>query len=176
LPVKRVSINLGAPGYRQDVEGNLWVPYPARVDAGLLGNWLPTYQHDESMCYQLPELHTKIAGTDEPWIYTSGYTHDKPLRFRMRGDGDPPAEYAVTLYFAEPQEVQPGERLFNVYLQGGLLLEDFDVVQAAGGPRRALIKRFENIRVDADLEIRVESSKKATINAPVLCGFQAARQ
>jgi outer membrane protein assembly factor BamB len=176
LPVKQVSVNLGAPGYRQDTEGNLWIPYPARVDAGLLGDWLPTYQHDESMCYQLPELHTKIAATDEPWIYISGYTHDKRLRFRMRGDGDPPAAYTVTLHFAEPQEVQPGERLFHVYLQGEMVLEDFDVVKAAGVTRRALIKRFADIKIDGDLEIRMQSSTEATIKSPVLCGFQAALQ
>ncbi len=173
LPVKQVSVNLGAPGFRQDDQENLWIPYPARVDAGLLGDWLPAYQHDESMCYRLPELHTTIVGTDAPWIYTSGYAHDKPLRFRMARDGDPPAEYTVTLYFAEPQEIQPGERLFCVYLQGKLVLEDFDVVKAAGGPRRAVTRRFEDVRVGAELEIRLERSTEATAKPPVLCGFRA---
>ncbi len=176
LPVKQVSVNLGAPGFRQDDAGNLWIPYPARIDAGLLGDWLPTYQHDESMCYQLPEWHTTIAGTDAPWICTSGYAHDKPLRFRLVGDGDPPSDYTVTLFFAEPQEIEPGERLFHVYLQGEPVLKDFDVVKAAGGPRRALTRRFEGIRVDAELEIRLEPSTEASARSPLLSGFRAVRE
>jgi outer membrane protein assembly factor BamB len=176
LPVKQVSVNLGASGFRQDDQGNLWIPYPARVDAGLLGDWLPTYQHDESMCYRLPELHTTIAGTDAAWIYTSGYAHDKPLRFRVTRDGDRLADYTVTLLFAEPQEIGPGERLFDVYLQGERVLEEFDVVKAAGGPRRALSRRFEGIHVDGELEIRLEPSTEAAVRPPVLCGFRAVRE
>jgi len=30
LPVKTVSVNLGAPGFREDADGNLWIPYPAQ--------------------------------------------------------------------------------------------------------------------------------------------------
>jgi hypothetical protein len=37
-------------------------------------------------------------------------------------------------------------------------------------------RRFENIRVDRDLEIRLEPSEKATVKVPILCGFQADRQ
>jgi len=176
LPVKHLAVNLGAPGFRRDRQGNLWIPYPARVDAGILGDWLPTYQHDPSMCYQLPEWHTKIAGTDAPWIYTSGYARDKPLRFRMLEEGDPPARYTVTLFFAEPDEIQPGERLFHVYVQGKRMLEEFDVVRVAGSPRQAVTRRLEGVAADADLEIRLEPSTRTPDKPPILCGFQAVRE
>jgi outer membrane protein assembly factor BamB len=176
LPVEHVAVNLGGPGYRKDGRGNLWIPYPARVGTGLLGEWLPTYQHDASMCLQLPELHAAIDGTDDPWIFTSGYAHDKPLRFRMARDGDPPANYTVKLYFAEPDQLRPGQRLFDVYLQHQRVLEDFDVVKAAGGPRRALITQFEDVRVEGDLEIRLAPSPQAAVKNPILCGFEAFRQ
>src|SRR5262249_47422741 len=43
----------------------------------------------------------------------------------------PGAAYAVRLHFAEPDATGPGQRLFNVALNGQQVLTDFDVFQAA---------------------------------------------
>ena len=176
LPVKNVSVNLGAPGYREDARGNLWIPYPARVDAGLLGDWLPTYQHDARMCYRLNAWTATITGTDTPWVFTSGYAHEKPLRFRLIGKGQPPARYAVRLLFAEPEDLEPGQRVFTVRLQGKTVLADFDVAAAARGARRAVVKEFPAVVVEDELEIQLTPSPKTPRKKPVLCGFQAAGQ
>ncbi|MCY3019688.1 MAG: malectin domain-containing carbohydrate-binding protein, partial [Planctomycetota bacterium] len=174
LPVKRVSVNLGAPGYRNDANGNLWVPYPARADAGPLGKWLPTYQHEQSMCYCDETL--VIAGTDTPWVFTSGYQHDKPLRFKMIDAGQPAARYTVKLYFAEPRDVKPGERVFAVRLQGKEVLTGFDIVAEANGPRRALVKEFKGVEVKDYLDIALAPSNATKLRQPVLCGFEALRE
>jgi len=176
LPVQHVSVNLGAPGYRQDRDGTLWVPYPARIDAGPLGKWLPTYKHDDRMCYQLDDLRTPIAGTDIPWVYTSGYAHETPLAFRLLDDGAAPARYTVRLHFAEPEDIAPGRRIFSVRLQGKAVLEDFDIAKEAGGPRRALIKEFKGIEVKDQLQIQLSPSARSAVRKPVLCGFQAIRE
>ncbi|MCL4201586.1 MAG: PQQ-binding-like beta-propeller repeat protein [Pirellulaceae bacterium] len=180
LPVQLVSINLGAPGYRSDAAGHLWIPYPARVDPGPLGDWLPTYQHDDAMCYRLDDLTTEIAGTDIPWVYTSGYRHDKPLRFRLIGDGQPESRYTVRLMFAEPEEIGPGQRVFDVQLQGRTVLERLDVAAAAGGSQLALVREFRDIPVQRDLTIQLTPSEtnlpEDTRKSPILCGFQAVRQ
>ncbi len=179
LPVQHVAINLGAPGFRRDREGRLWIPYPARVDPGLLGDWLPTYQHDDSMVYRLDELTTVMDGADIPWVFTTGYRHEKPLRFRLIGDGQPAGSYTVRLFFAEPEDLQPGQRVFDVRLQGNTMLERFDVVVAAGGPRRALIREFRDVRVERDLELQLVPCRESTAETPgrppILCGFQAMR-
>ena len=176
LPVQRVSINLGAPGYRQDPAGNLWIPYPARIDSGLIGDWLPTYQHDRKMCFRVNELTTTIAGTDIPWVYQSGYGRDKPLRFRLIEQGQPSCRYTVRLFFAEPEDLTVGQRVFSVRLQGETVLDHFDVVHATGGPRRAIVREFPDITVDGQLEIELLSADNALMREPVLCGFQAIRQ
>jgi hypothetical protein len=176
MPVEHVAVNLGAPGYRRDKAGKLWIPYPARVGVGLLGDWLPTYQHDQTMCYALDEPVATIRGTDAPWIFTSGYAHQKPLRFAMVEKGQAPARYTVRLYFAEPEEAGPGSRRFSVFLQGKPVLEDFDVVEAAGGPRTAVVKEFQGVRVDGDLVIKLESTPGAAVKRPILCGFEAFRE
>ena len=50
------------------------------------------------------------------------------------------------------------------------------MVQAAGGPQRAVLKEFPGVEVDGDLEIRLEPSAGTAVERPVLCGFQAFRQ
>lgn len=176
LPVKSVSVNFGAPGFRQDADGNLWIPYPARIEAGIIGDWLPTYQHDQTMCYRLSELKTTIAGTDTPWIFTSGYEHDKPLKFRLIADGQPPATYTVRLFFAEPEDLESGRRIFSVMLMGKTVLENFDVARSAGGARKAIVREFPGIAVKDHLEIRLLPSQETAMNKPILCGVQAERE
>jgi hypothetical protein len=174
LPVRRVSVNLGAPGYRQDADGSLWIPYPARADSGPLGKWLPTYQHDQSMCYCDETL--PIAGTSSPWVFTSGYESNKPLRFQLIAAGQPPARYTVKLHFAEPRDAKPGDRVFSVRLQGKEVLAGFDIAAEAGGPRRALVKEFRGVEVKDFLEIALTPSDASKLKQPLLCGFQALRE
>ena len=176
LPVQTVSVNLGAPGFREDPDGNLWIPYPARIEAGIVGDWLPTYQHNQQMCYRLKELTTTIAETKKPWIFTSGYANEKPLAFRLIGDGQPSGAYTVRLFFAEPEDLEVGQRVFSVSLMGKTVLEDFGIARAAGGVRKAIVKEFSGIEVRDELEIRLLPSSKAAMNKPVLCGFQAFRE
>jgi hypothetical protein len=177
LPVKHAAVNLGAPGYRTDPKGKvgtLWVPYPARVDGGPLGKWLPTYQHDQSMCYCDETL--AISGTDVPWVFTSGYVSNKPLTFKLNDAGGAAAKYTVKLYFAEPRDAKAGERVFGVKLQGKEVLANFDIVAEAGGARKALVKEVSGVVVKDSLEIVMSPTETAKIKQPLLCGFEALRE
>ena len=175
-PVRQVAINLGAPGFREDADGTLWIPYPYRDGGGILGDWLPTYQHDETICYGHSEDFLQIEGTDRPWVYTSGYTHTKPLSFKLIDQGQPPARYTVRLHFAEPEDLAPGQRVFDVLLQGKKVLEDFDVAQQAGGPQRALVKEFPGVEVSGNLVVALQPADGSPIKAPILCGIEAIRE
>lgn len=66
-----------------------------------------------------------------------------------------PKYYRVTLHFTELAEVDVGERRFDIEIQGKTVLEDFDILAAAGGPRRAIVRSFARIRADRALEIRL---------------------
>ena len=63
--------------------------------------------------------------------------------------------FTVRLYFAEPEDVQPGQRVFDVLLQGKTVLRDLDVVKEAGGPNRVLAKTFQGILAGNDLTIQL---------------------
>jgi len=76
--------------------------------------------------------------------------------------------YKVTLFFAEPDNINAGDRIFNVYVQGEKVLEDFDIVQESGGYRRVLRKEFNNIKVTGSLYIDFAES----ISEPVISGIE----
>ena len=130
----------------------------------------------DAASHRLDDLHHEIAGTDIPWVFTSGYADDKPLAFRMLDEGQPPAKYTVTLYFAEPDEIEPGRRRFSVVIQGKTVLEDFDICREAGGPRRAVVKKFDGVEVSRDLEIELRPVDRSAVRKPILCGFRAVRE
>ena len=78
-----------------------------------------------------------------------------------------PKHYRVTLHFAELAEVKAGERRFDVEIQGNTVIEDFDIIAAAEGPRRAIARTFEQIRADRALEIRlIPRSAENSISLP----------
>jgi hypothetical protein len=82
----------------------------------------------------------------------------------------------VRLYFAEPEDLAKGQRVFSVRLQGQVVLEEFDISQEAGGPRRALVREFKDVEVDGELVIELSTPDDAGSMQPILCGLQAVRQ
>jgi hypothetical protein len=176
LPVRHAAINLGAPGWREDEQRRLWLPYPARGETGSIGAWLPRYQHrPEQFYYIAPEL-LPIRGTDRPWLYTSGCQADTEFKFRLDELPAADALYTVRLHFAEAEETEPGQRIFDVWLQGQPVLTNFDVVHAADGPCRAIMKEFPGIRVTGELTIRLRRSAAAPDRPPILCAIEAQRE
>jgi len=81
--------------------------------------------------------------------------------------------YTIRLHFVEPGDAEPGERLFDVAIQGQRVLRSFDIAREAGGPRRALVREFPGIRVGADLVITLTPSPSAANPRPILCGIEA---
>jgi malectin (di-glucose binding ER protein) len=62
----------------------------------------------------------------------------------------PTGLYTVRLKFAEPKHPWMFERPFELAINGQEVLTDFDIVQAAKGPRRAVERSFRNIVSNAD--------------------------
>ena len=74
-----------------------------------------------------------------------------------------PGSYELSLYFSE-RIFGPGNpagrgevsRLFNVLLNGGTLLKEFDIIADAGGPNTAAIRVFRDITPAADGFVHLE--------------------
>ena len=79
--------------------------------------------------------------------------------------------YTVRLHFAEPDALQPGERVFDVSLQGKPVLDDLDIMKEAGGAYRGLIKEFHGVMVGDGLRVHfspIPGSKRP----PLICGIE----
>jgi hypothetical protein len=172
LPVKQVAVNLGAPGFRTDSEGQLWIPYAGQTNmAGAFGKWIPKYKHTSAMFSYLRPETDRITGTNRSWVFSSAYLGEKELEFEMLETGS--AKYTIRLYFVELEDVQSGDRVFDVSLQGKPVLEGFDVIAEAGGRRRSLIKTFSGVTIDRKIRIGLKSREKLP---PVLSGFKAKQE
>ncbi|MEK6238937.1 MAG: malectin, partial [Planctomycetales bacterium] len=169
--VKHVAVNLGAPGFRTDAGGRLWLPYAGQNNVGgAFGKWLPKYKHSpESFTYRQDETD-RVAHQSIPWVFSSFYHDARELTFPLLDEGK--GKYTIRLYFTEPDDLKPGQRVFTVQLQGKTVSENLDVVAAAGGRYRPLVKEFRGVEVDRLLRIALKAQK----GRPVLCGFEATRE
>ena len=81
-----------------------------------------------------------------------------------------PATFTVRLHFAELEDVERGQRVFDVKLQGKTVLEDFDVVRAARGRNRAIVKQFDGITASRalTLELISKAAELTPSTAPIL--------
>lgn len=79
--------------------------------------------------------------------------------------------YTVRLYFVEPEDLNPGERVFDVYLQGQPVLEGFDIVTEAGGRLRGVVKEFPGVLVRDQLAITMSWPADQEPGS-ILCGVE----
>ena len=82
----------------------------------------------------------------------------------------------VRLHFAELESVTPGTRVFDILLQGKVVLKDFDIVKEAGGPRRAVVKEFRGIDASEALAVMLtpEADEVTDMTVPILSGVEVA--
>ncbi|KAL3849317.1 hypothetical protein ACJIZ3_011199 [Penstemon smallii] len=81
--------------------------------------------------------------------------------------------YTVNLHFAEIMFTDDrtynslGRRIFDVYIQGELVLKDFNIEEEAGGVNRAITRNFTAVVTDSTLDIRFYWAGKGTNGIPV---------
>jgi len=167
--IVRVGINFGAPGDRQDNNGTLWLDYPVvggpspHVDVEVTGS--PVYFRRHS---------SRISGQGEPWIAASGVEGAREISVRLvpgQEAGGTVHRYTVRLHFVEPDAaVEVGQRVFDVALQGNVVLKDFDPLAETHAANRSVVKQFTGIPVEKDL---VVAFNPANAHRAVLCGIEA---
>jgi len=194
-PVKRIGINFGAPGNRTADSGTLWLEFPS------VGGPSPDVpvraRYDNPQWFQ---NHSSQLKGSYNWVGASGVEGVKEVSIRLflqpakepssvdafdkhigkiptwqpeqiKGSFDQPQPYTIRLYFAEPKDLEPGQRIFNVSLQGRQVLKNFDIAREAATENRCVVKQFDGILIKDDLKISL--SPAAPQNAtPVLSGIE----
>jgi hypothetical protein len=67
----------------------------------------------------------------------------------------PSGEYLVRLRFAETYLKKPGERVFDVLINGKKVLKGFDILREAKGFDKGIEKTFKSVRPDAEGKIKI---------------------
>ena len=178
-PVKRLAINLGAAGDRSDSAGKLWLGYPRPGGSLVLQFKLGVAFHPRGTFEGRNSAYTPITQTDDPWLFTSAARGLKKCVVPLLEKGDGTALYTVKLAFADPDNDQPGARVFDVKLQDQIVLENFDIADAAGGRDRAVVKEFTGVRVEDELVVElVPKTARHTEpeRTPILQGLEVERE
>ena len=194
-PVKKVGINLGAPGNRYTENNMLWLEFPS------VGG--PSPDIPIRAKYENPRWfrsHTSKVKDKHNWITASGVTGLREVSIRMfiqpgrnpssvngfdkhiekiptwqeeqiKGAFEQPRPYTVRLYFAENDEYEIGRRLFDVSIQGKRVLEAFDIVKEAGQANRTVVKEFKGINIKDDLKVTLTPTAEGKAE-PLLCGIE----
>jgi len=74
-----------------------------------------------------------------------------------------PGSYMVRLLFAEPNELEVGNRVQHASLQDRVVLTDFDVRAEAGGVMRGVEKETEDGDVNGTLQLKLSAVKGKTL-------------
>ena len=115
------------------------------------------------------------GGTKYSSSFSVAGTSDDPL-YRTRREGSsfsfsksvPTGQYLLTLHFAEHTKTANGQRKFDVSAEGKLILDDYDLVAAAGGNKRAVTRQFTVNVTDGALSL----SFKGVVSNAVVSGVE----
>lgn len=178
-PVQHMALNLGAPGDRRDAHGKLWLGWPrpsSRAGIDLPLDLNPTYAKGGAP-YSFNAESYAVEGTEVPWVFTSGLRGLKHCEVPLLAQGQPPEKYTVRLFFAALENDKPGQRVFDVKLQGQTVLKDFDIVTSAGGPKKARVLEFKDIQVTNELAIDLVGANAGADenHQPVISGIEVLR-
>ena len=163
-----LGINLGAPGNRRAPNGTLWLDFP-NVGGDPETVALELEPEEPSMF----RYHaSRIEEGDLKWIAASGVKGVTHAILTLDETVQKPGKYQVRLVFAEVEDIRPGQRLFDVSLQGEPALRDFDILKTAGGMNRSVIKEFAGIEIQNQLVIDLTPQTADNSYDTVLCGIE----
>jgi len=168
-PVKKVGLNLNAPGDRMAENGILWLDYPS------IGGPSPdipvSITADNATYIRRHSSFLPNCGT-LPWVSASAIAGLQSIEITLSKEIMPSATYSIRLYFAELESKASGERIFNVAIQGKSVLQNFDIVKEAGGVERDIVKTIEGVRVTDKLVIGFQPSELAPDSQAILSGIE----
>ncbi len=80
--------------------------------------------------------------------------------------------YKIRLHFAETEDIAPGDRVFDVVIQGKKVLENFDVVKEAKGLNRGISRELSGVEITGQLIIELVPSVPESKHLPILSGIE----
>jgi outer membrane protein assembly factor BamB len=178
LPVKHLYLDFGGTGDRRDRDGNLWLTTerPHRHKLLLkLQTKLVKYPGGENVGRRSQYPPAKNAAA--PFVFDTAIRGLKrcvvPVTTPAHGKG----RYRVRLGFSAPPGDKPGQRVFDVRLNGKTVLAGFDIVKEAGAADRAIWKEFAlDLETDLILVLVAKTDKPTAHQMPLINGLAILRE
>jgi len=161
-PIKKVGINFGAPGDRLSENGVLWLDYPSVGGSSPNIGLMTIPSNPDYFRHHTAWFEDENFG----WVKASGAIGLTRVTIPVNNDRE--TEYMVRLYFAEPENAEPGQRVFDVYLQGRQVLKNFDIAEQTGPDSSGIVKEFHEIKVINGLTLTLTPSICRTL----ICGIE----
>ncbi|MBI9018165.1 MAG: PQQ-binding-like beta-propeller repeat protein [Phycisphaerae bacterium] len=176
--IMRAGINLGAPGDRKAENGTLWLDYPSVGGQSPIMLITTDPAQPKWFCHHSSRLkkgHLK-------WVEASGAKGLHSITVDLNPDKtqNEKLEYTVRLYFAEPDDIKPGERVFTVKIftddansnSPSATLKDIDICKQAGNSKIGITREFSGIHIVNKLHIVLEPAANSKIPETILCGIE----
>lgn len=163
--IRRVGINFGAPGDRMTEDGTLWLDHPNR--GGPSPEVVVNIEPKTAEFFYQHSLFVEDESS-QPWVAGSGVQGVEAVTV----SGLKPTAFTVRLFFLDPDYDEPGQRVFDVGVNGSTVIENLDIAKESGGRMRSLMRQFDGIESTGELRIVLTSRTGSTI----LCGIELAEQ
>lgn len=154
--IERIGLNFGAPGDRMTRGGTLWLDYPS---VGGPSPEIDVRQTGEDVKYRYQHSMWMNQEDAKPWVTASMAEGLESVEIHDLK----PGEYSVNLYFAEPDDLQVGDRVQNVQLQDEQVLQRFDILAVSGHPMSGVVVPLTGVTVDGTLELKLNAVTGRTL-------------
>lgn len=103
---------------------------------------------------------------ENPWLYSSWAEGIQQIQVPLLGEGDPPAAYNVKLHFARSSQDGPDPIVFDVLMQGKVVLEGVTLRADDDNELGVVVKEIPSVQVKDSLVIDFqEKVGKVRLNA-----------
>ena len=175
-PVEHMALNLGAPGDRRDGEGKLWLAYPRPTpNRGLQTSLDLPLQFETAFqtkgTFFSRDGDVSIASTKLiDWLGASGALGLSRISLPLLGKEDQPGVYSVKLFFKSEPSDKPGDRVFDVVVQGQTVLRDVDATVDQESAREV-----SGIKVTQNLLIEIKQKTSPQTSPPMVSAIEVRR-
>ena len=158
--IRRVGINFGAPGDRQDESGTLWVDYPNK---GGSSPPIPVSVTGDSPSY-FRRHSSLLDGDGVKWVAGSGVEGAKSITLTLSAtEPEAPLSYTVRLHFTEPDHAARGKRVFDVAVQGESVVEALDIARESKGRAVAIVREVRSVQAGKTLTVTLTPKAGRTV-------------
>ena len=156
LPVRHLNLDLGGTGERRDNEGNLWViPRKGQHQLLLQFEAVPTFLEGGGPV-QRSANYTPIANTKIPFVFASCLRGMQNCVIPVTTPELGKFSYRIRVGFSALPGDEPGQRVFDMILNGNKVLEGYDILNESGQSDHAVWKEFV-VEIEKDLTIELSS-------------------